>query len=160
MHDPGVRAEVRSQFGEGAFTAQGDLDRHKIRGIVFSNRDKRQALEKILHPRIRECWEPLATRTANTPEWLVADIPLLYETGAEPYFKAVVVVACSPSVQLARLASARNLDLKMAARIIAAQLDLNMKVQKASQVVWNDASQECLDEQAALAAAYFQKYNG
>ena len=152
MHDPQVQEEVLRHFGDGVET-HGAIDRRKLREIVFSDSGKRRALEQILHPRIRECWVPQAGRAAKSGEWMVADIPLLYETGAEPYFKAVFVVACSYSTQIARMIADRNLDREIAEKIIASQLDLKIKMQKGSMVVWNDSAPECLDEQAVLIAS-------
>ncbi len=51
--DPQVKNEIRQQFGTGIFSVEGDLNREKLRAIVFGDAAKKRALEQILHPRIR-----------------------------------------------------------------------------------------------------------
>src|SRR5216684_96835 len=98
-----VKRELLEEFGFTIFSRNGDLNRADLRAIVFQNAAKKSALEKILHPRIRRQWSAEAHIHRKSPDFFFADIPLLYETGGETLCDRVVVVACSPSIQLARL---------------------------------------------------------
>src|SRR3954471_17315107 len=103
LNRPEVEHEIRREFGAQVFSNTGDLNRTKLRAIVFADATKKLALEQILHPRIRRQWRTKAKEHRNSPEFFFADIPLLYETGGEGLCDGVVVVACSHKVQLARL---------------------------------------------------------
>src|SRR6478672_7958718 len=107
---PEVKQEILGQFGGGVFSPDGDLNRTKLRAIVFREAAKRRALEQILHPRIRRQWMAEAKKHRNSPDFFFADIPLLYETGGEILCERVVVVACSPALQLARLLGRKSRD--------------------------------------------------
>jgi dephospho-CoA kinase len=93
--DPDVRAALEERFGT--------TDRSKIGEIVFSDRGELEWLEQLLHARVR----------ARRDEWLaglearvaVAEIPLLYETGAERHADAVIVVTAPPEVRRGRNAA-------------------------------------------------------
>src|SRR2546430_5469611 len=98
-----VKSELRAEFGLDVFSPAGDLNREAVRAIVFQDAAKKGALEKILHPRIRRQWSVEADRHRKSPEFCFADIPLLYETGGETLCDRVMVVACSPDIQLANL---------------------------------------------------------
>ena len=102
-NDPEVRGAIEKAFGSEAFLPNGGLNREAIRSIVFADAGKKRALEQILHPRIRRQWSLEAERCRHSTRLFFADIPLLYETGGETLCDRVVVVACSPSVQLERL---------------------------------------------------------
>src|SRR5207302_5300183 len=93
-----VKQEIRIKFGGDVFSRNGDLNRERLRAIVFGDATKRRALERILHPRIRRQWRAEAKRHRNSPKFFFADIPLLYETGGETLCDRVVVVACSHKV--------------------------------------------------------------
>lgn len=155
-----VQQRVRGEFGDAVFTPEGDVDRVRLRGIVFGNEERRRALEQILHPVIREQWLSLAEKARTSGEWLAIDIPLLFETGAEPQFDRIVVVACNASTQMNRLLNIRNLDPDMAGKIIAAQMDLNVKISKADYLIWNDGSHAMLAEQATLLADLLKQRHG
>jgi dephospho-CoA kinase len=158
-HDPTVREAVRSAFGPRAFDAAGDPDRVWLRESVFADPVKRRELEQIVHPAVRAAWAARAAGTADSGQWLCVDIPLLYETGAEVHFSAVIVVACAPATQRARLLQNRQLPATIADQIIAAQMDLASKIAKADHLIWNDSSNSCLDRQARLlAGAVRQRY--
>lgn len=147
---------IRAQFGDVVFAGEKP-DRSKLRELVFEDATKRNQLEAILHPRVRAAWSKMA-REVTDEEWLLIDIPLLFETGAEEEMDRTVVVACSPSVQRRRLRDARGLQAEIAEKIIAAQMDLDSKMRKADHVVWNDASIELLRAQAELLAQHFLRW--
>src|ERR1700730_17245757 len=109
-HDPEVKELIRGEFGAAIFSASGDLNRAQMRSIVFADAEKKRALEQILHPRIRRQWSLEAESRRNSTDFFFADIPLLYETGGETLCDCVVVVACSPGVQLERLMARTKLD--------------------------------------------------
>jgi len=151
-----VKKEILGQFGSGVFSATGDLNRAKLRAIVFDNPTKRRALEQILHPRIRRQWMAQAERHRNSPDLFFADIPLLYETGGETLCERVVVVACSHKVQLDRLAQRKFLKGSEAEQMINSQMALEEKIKRADHVVWNNGERATLMEQARELVALWQ----
>src|SRR5438034_9715868 len=125
---PEVQQEIRAEFGSGVFSRDGDLNREKLRAIIFGDAIKRRALERILHPRIRRQWRAEAKRHRNSPDFFFADIPLLYDTGGEAFCDLVVVVACSSKVPLARLTQRMSLKNTEAEHIIKSQMPLDDKI--------------------------------
>jgi dephospho-CoA kinase len=154
--DPEVKKEIRHEFGTGIFSAGGNLNRDKLRAIVFGDAAKRRALEQILHPRIRREWSEEAETHRNSPDFFFADIPLLYETGGEALCDRVVVVACSFRIQLQRLMERTSLERAAAEQMINSQMPLNEKIERADHVIWNNGDQTGLAEQARFLVAYWQ----
>jgi dephospho-CoA kinase len=148
--DPEVRGLVEREFGAAVYSGGGDLNREEIRTIVFADAEKKRALEQILHPRIRRQWSLEAEGHRNSTELFFADIPLLYETGGETLCDRVVVVACSPGLQLERLMARTGLERAEAQQMIDAQMPLTEKISRADHVVWNNGGREVLKEQARL----------
>ncbi len=144
-----VKQEMLAQFGLGIFLRSGDLNREAVRAIIFQDAAKRRALEQILHPRIRRQWSAEADRHRKTPEFFFADIPLLYETGGETLCDRVVVVACSPDIQLANLTRKMEVERAAAEAMIKSQMPLEEKIKKADHVVWNNGDRSVLAAQAA-----------
>lgn len=93
--DPDVREAIRGRWG-----ADTVGDRGRIGEIVFADPVELDWLERLLHPRTRaltEAW--LATVDAPLA---VVEVPLLYETGGESRFDAVVVISASDEVRSRR----------------------------------------------------------
>ena len=159
-NDPTVHEQVRDRFGPAVFNAAGQADRAALRSLIFADPTKRAELEGILHPSIRRRWTERAESIRQSRGWYLVDIPLLFETRAEPEFDRVVVVACSTATQRDRLRSARGLNETVATQIIEAQLDLELKIRKADHLIWNDAGPEILDDQARLFSSWLRQRYG
>src|SRR6478672_129457 len=145
-----VRGLIEKAFGPEVYSGSGSLNRGAVRAIVFADAEKKRALEQILHPRIRRQWSLEAERHRNSTELFFADIPLLYETGGETLCDRVVVVACSPDLQLQRLRARMSLGEDEAQQMIDAQMPLTEKMKRANHVVWNNGPRDVLKEQARL----------
>jgi dephospho-CoA kinase len=154
---PEVKQQILGEFGKEVFSSIGDLNRARLRAIVFVNATKRRALEQILHPRIRRQWMAEAKKHHNSPEFFFADIPLLYETGGEKWCERVVVVACSRKVQLDRLSKRTPLKSSEAEQILNAQMALDEKIRRADHVVWNNGDRRTLMEQARKLVVFWQE---
>jgi dephospho-CoA kinase len=97
--DIGLQAALRDRWGDRVFR-DGEVDRAEIGRIVFADRAELAWLESELHPRVRaatDAW--VAEQTADV---IVAEIPLLFETGGERRFDRVVVVTAPPELREAR----------------------------------------------------------
>jgi dephospho-CoA kinase len=156
LNRPDVADKVRREFGAEVFSAAGDLNRRKLRAIVFADPTKKRALERISHPRIRRIWRTQAKEHRNSPRFFFADIPLLYETGGESLCDRVVVVACSQKVQLARLRKRKSVRSADAKQMINSQMALEEKIRRANHVVWNNGDRTSLMEQARFLVASWQ----
>jgi len=92
--DTEVRRELAERFGPEVIGADG-ADRTKLAKIVFNDEDELDWLEELLHPRVVQVtldWRADVERGPAPPALTVTEVPLLYETGAEQRFDAVVVI--------------------------------------------------------------------
>jgi dephospho-CoA kinase len=92
--DPEVRRALVERFGT--------TERPAIADIVFSDRAQLEWLERLLHPRVREEYLSWLQGLDASVDVAVAEIPLLYETGGETLFDAVVVVTAPEELRAAR----------------------------------------------------------
>jgi dephospho-CoA kinase len=144
---PGLGAIVR-RFGKGVLRPDGALDRARLGAVVFADAAARRDLEAIVHPAVYEAiggWFRRAD-VIGAP-FAIADIPLLYETGHEQDFDRVIVAACAPEMQLARLMARDGLSESEARRRLAAQMPIEDKVKRADYVIRTDGSFADTDRQ-------------
>ena len=151
-----VKQEIRAEFGSRVFSRNGSLNRAHLRAIIFGDADKKRALERILHPRIRRQWRTEAKGHRKSPRFFFADIPLLYETGGEKLCDRVVVVACSEKVQMERLRKRMAITAAEAKQMMKSQMPLEEKIKRADHVVWNNSNRTALIEQARFLVASWQ----
>jgi dephospho-CoA kinase len=151
---PGTRGAERilDRFGEGVRAAEGGIDRKALGALVFRDEAARRELEAIVHPAV---YEGIAAWYAALPPvaFAVADIPLLYETGRDSAFDAVVVTACEPDEQVRRLRARDGLSAEEARQRISAQLPVEEKVRRADHVIRTDGTHEESDAQVDAVVA-------
>ena len=145
---PGLAA-VRRRFGPDAVRRDGTMDRVRIAQIVFKDKRARLDLEAIIHPAVQKAIDEFFAALPKRTPFAVADIPLLFETGRDNQFNAVVVVACPRELQLQRLMERNKLSKDDAERRLNAQLPIEQKVKKATHVIRTEGTFEETDKQVA-----------
>ncbi len=137
--EPGQPAhqEIVSEFGSEIVGENGVIDRARLAAIVFADPARRQRLEAIVHPRVKEAQERwLAEVAARNPEAIaIVDAALLIEAGAYRYFDKVVVVYCEPQLQLERLMKRNQLTRQEALSRISSQMPAAEKLKYADYVI-------------------------
>ena len=162
--EPGQPAleEIKRAFGPQFVGEDGRLRRRELGRHVFANPELRKTLEAILHPKIRALWQAQAQQWRRGGTSIAAVvIPLLFETGAEKQFDAVVCVACSATTQRARL-SHRSWSTEEVDRRNRAQMPVSEKQARADYVIWTESDLDTHREQLrrVLAAVTARAGNG
>ena len=134
-HDEEVREAIHERWGDDVVG-----DRRRIGEIVFADPAELEWLEQLLHPRValaQRAWLDELAQRAEPPALAVVEIPLLFETGGEERFDAVVVVTAPLKLRERRRGSfaAREARLVPEAE----------KVRRADFAYVNDGSLEELD---------------
>jgi dephospho-CoA kinase len=140
---------VTEAFGVDVLSADGTLDRRRVRDVVFADPTARERLEQILHPIIwtlRKKW--LDQRRAEGADLVVSEIPLLFETGRQGDFDAVVLVDAPSGVRLARIIEQRGLSEEEARRVMDAQMDPASKRERSDFVLDNQGTPDELKSAA------------
>jgi dephospho-CoA kinase len=152
---PGSSAldEIHRQFGADIINSDGTLDRARLRGLIFADDAKKQALEGILHPRIQAETERLAG-TVGGPYQLIV-VPLLVESPLNELMDRILVVDCDPDTQLARLLERDVGGEEQARRMIAAQASREERLAIADDLIDNSGSFDATWDQVATLHDYY-----
>jgi dephospho-CoA kinase len=139
---------IAARFGMDVLAADGSVDRRKLAPIVFADGQARRELEAIVHPAV---YRALAAgmrgfELIGGSPLVVADVPLLYETGHQSDFDRVIVTACPVDTQIRRLIE-RGLTDAEARRRLAAQASTDEKAARADFVINTDGTFEETDRQ-------------
>lgn len=148
-HPPSAAlALIADQFGPGFITAEGSIDRTKMRTHVFSNPAARKALEDILHPLIREeILRQLSSDAADAP-YCVLVVPLLFEVSSFlELVQCTLVVDCDPAQQMERVKQRSALEMEQITAIMATQLSREERLRRADTVIQNSGTLSQLHEQ-------------
>jgi dephospho-CoA kinase len=141
-------AAIAARFGSAVLDEQGALRRNGLAAIVFADARAREDLEAIVHPAVRRGIDAFFAELPPMTDLAVADIPLLFETNRAADFDAVVVAACPPEMQVARVMARDGVAEEAVRQRMAAQLPIEAKVRRADYVI--DTSGSFQDTDAAV----------
>ncbi|MFL9879249.1 dephospho-CoA kinase [Herbaspirillum rhizosphaerae] len=147
-------AAIRTSFGDDFITAEGAMDRAKMRAHVFTDVDARKQLESILHPLIRS--ETARAAAEARGDYLIFVVPLLVESQQwRNRTSRILVVDCSEEVQISRVMQRNAMSRAQVEAIMAAQATRAERLAAADDVIENNLDTTALIPQiAALYARY------
>ncbi len=142
--------EIKQAFGDNVIAEDGSLNRARLREIVFADVARRDELEEILHPRIRDHAFQQAASAAGP--YVIVVVPLLFESPMKQGMNRILVVDCDEATQLRRLTARDNESEAQARRIIAAQASRAERLSIADDVIKSEGS--LADTRAAVEALH------
>ncbi len=149
---PEIVEELRRKFGDEVI-AGGDTDRAALARVVFRDAEALDWLESLLHPHVKRLvdeWAREQERVPLPPPLVVAEVPLLFESGFDREFDYVLLVTAPEAARRRRLVD--KLTGSEFGRRSQRQLDEKVKAARSDFVVDNSGSRVRLKE--ALAEVY------
>ncbi len=144
---PGTRAYERvcGLFGEKVVNQDGTLNRAEIASIVFTDEEKRRALESITHPEVFRLLAQTVELYRDSEEVVVFDAPLIIETGFHEACDVVVVISASEERRVERLVESRGMTPAEASVRMASQVDEGRREALADVVIDNEGDLAALE---------------
>jgi dephospho-CoA kinase len=135
---------VVEYFGDNILDNNGNIDRVKLKGIVFNEPEKKEALEKIVHPAILEYEKKLVSNIKGKDDKaiILTQAALIIEKNTYDRFDAVMVVYVDEETQLQRLLKRDGIDKDLAMKIIESQMPIEEKIKYADFIVDNSRDLE------------------
>ena len=134
-------------FGDGIVGDDGEIDRKIVGNIVFRDERKLKILQSIVWHRIRAMLkDELCRNRADKVEVTAVEAAVLYEAGWENLADRVWTVEASYHLRLARIVSKTGMGEAAARNRIDAQLDPEIRIEKADEVICNDGDLVALEQ--------------
>ena len=127
--------KIIKHFGKSVLADDNELDRKKLRTIIFNNSELRKDLEQIIHPEVHSI---INKKTFESQEpYQIIVIPLLIETGYQNFVDRVLIIDCSLETQLVRLMNRDDEKLESARKIVANQIERKERLKFADDIIEN-----------------------
>jgi dephospho-CoA kinase len=142
--------EVLENFGKDILLPDGGINRRKLGEIVFNDAEKRDWLNRCLHPRVFAAYNAQVGHLKDrAPHAIVVfDAALIIETGYSRNMGKIVVVYADREQQIERLMARDKFSREQALSRIASQMPLSEKRGCADYVIDNSGSREETERQA------------
>ena len=132
-------------FGEKFIDKNNNVDRALLRDEIFKNEDKKEALESIIHPLVRE--EIFNFIENSNSVYKIIMVPLIYETNSQDFYDKIVVVDCKEENQIIRASKRDNKTKNDIINIMKNQASGDERMSIADEVIKNDSSLDDLKKQ-------------
>ena len=133
------------QFGEKFIDKNNNVDRALLRDEIFKNENKKEALESIIHPLVRE--EIFNFIKNSNSVYKIIMVPLIYETNSQDFYDKIVVVDCKEENQIIRASKRDNKTKNDIINIMKNQASSDERMSIADEVIKNDSSLDDLKKQ-------------
>lgn len=128
---------IVENFGEDILLSSKEIDRKKLGKIVFKDKVKREVLNSIVHPLVKEeqvNW--LQKKEQHDPNGIaIIDAALMIESRGYKMFEKIIVVYCDFDIQLKRLMKRNQLSMADSVSRIKAQMAQEEKKKYADFVI-------------------------
>ena len=133
--------EIKKTFQLEDFTLK------QLGEIVFNDQKKLKTLNRIAHPYVIRVFTEQLKKLAKTEEFVVLDIPLLFEAKMEDFCDVIICVYVDEIIQIERLIKRNNLSEEEALKRINSQMPLSEKCKISDYVIDNSKEREYTLEQ-------------
>ncbi|SMF02637.1 dephospho-CoA kinase [Alteromonadaceae bacterium Bs31] len=140
-------SSIRDHFGTEILDKSGNLNRAKLRKIIFDEPSQRKILENITHPLIRT--EILRQLQQSNSDYTILSAPLLLENGLDSYVDRVAVVDLAEEAQVQRSMRRDGASEENIRAIIASQISREERLKRADDIINNSGTIEDAKQQVA-----------
>ena len=135
--------KIAQHFGEDILTKEAELDRAKLREIIFKSEEEKNWLESLLHPAIANQIQDELNASKSPYTILVS--PLLLETNQKDFCSKILAVDVPVETQVERTLKRDGVSKEQVQAIINSQISRNDRLNLADEVIVNDGTLEDLE---------------
>ena len=144
MQSPKVLDNVKTNFGNAIFE-NGHLNRQQLASIVFSNPDKLNKLNAIIHPEVKRLFG-IWIELHKTVPFVVYEAAILFESGSYQNCDYIITVTAPFEDRIARVMQRDNCSREQVLQRINAQWTDEERTAKSNFVIDNTIAQSAKNE--------------
>ncbi len=155
----GAIQKIKSKFGSEFITVNQDLNRDKMRNLVFKNMQARKDLEQIIHPLIYEVVEEQIYKSSSC--YVIVVVPLLFNS--LNYLKLItrsIFIDCEEEIIIKRVIKRSKIGLDILKSILLVQMPREEQIVMADDIILNNGSMVNLKKQVRSLFLFYNKLYG
>ena len=132
-------------FGDKFFDKNSNINRDLLRSEIFVNEEKKNILESIIHPIVREEIAKFINQSDSIYKLIM--VPLIYETNSQDFYDKIIVIDCNEKNQILRASERDNKSKENIINIINNQASRENRNSIADEIILNDSTLDNLRDQ-------------
>ncbi|MFC4159759.1 dephospho-CoA kinase [Chitinimonas lacunae] len=152
---------VAAWLGREYLTADGAIDRARLRARVFGDAEAKRQLDQLFHPLIQRQVEQDLAAVAPDHSYCLLVVPLLFETGTYVAIAdRILVVDCDPDIQISRVQARSGLDIAQIQAIMSHQIDRDSRRRRADDLIDGNQPLEKVQQRVAELHEFYLSWAG
>jgi dephospho-CoA kinase len=135
-----VIEEVKKEFGENVFNADGFLIKQNLAEIIFNDQKALLKINQIIHPRTLAKYNEWLNLYKNKP-YTIHEAAILFENNLQSHFDKIITVYAPQKMRMERVTSRDGITEKFVLKKMKNQLSDEEKNRRADFVINNDGSE-------------------
>ncbi len=144
--------EIEKRYGKKILLSSGELNRKKLREIIFEKEEEKIWLENLLHPLIADLISQELKLSSSI--YTILASPLLFETKQSNHCNETLVIDVSEETQVLRTKTRDEVSEEQVRTIILSQINRSERLRLANHIIENEGS---LDDLAKAVKELHQK---
>lgn len=132
-------------FGDKFLDNQNKINRQLLRNEIFKNPDKKDILESIIHPIVREELSKFVEQSKSI--YKIIMVPLIYETNSKDFYNKIIVIDCDQEHQINRASVRDKKSKEDIENIIKNQATRDQRLSIADEIILNNTTLDDLKTQ-------------
>jgi dephospho-CoA kinase len=131
-------SQIKKEFGDLSYHADGSLNREWLSQHVFSNEARLEKLNSLVHPRVAVDYENWVGMQTEVP-YVLKEAALLFESGSFRLLDKIIVVSAPEAIRQERvLKRDKHRTVEQFREIVEKQLPEEEKLKRADYIIVND----------------------
>lgn len=147
--------DIISKFGADIVDEEGELKRKKLAEIIYSDPEKREALNECTFKYIKKEIENQIKKTESGVT-VIIDAPLLFECELDKICDKVIGIISKKELQIERIVARDNIDYDQAEKRLNAQKDNEFYINKCDEIIENNNDLEWIEEEIRKVAKEYK----
>jgi dephospho-CoA kinase len=131
---------IKSAFGSEAYSANGELNRKYVAGIVFNNEEELKKLNSLVHPAVFRAFDEWAKGFTNEP-YVIKEAAVLFESGSYQFCDKTLLVSAPLEMRLKRVMQRDHISRAEVEAREVRQFTEERKKELADYILHNDDTQ-------------------
>ncbi len=144
MQSPEIIEEIKTKFGNTIFEKR-ILNREKLAEIVFSNPEKLNQLNAIIHPAVQQHFENWILKHENSP-YVIYEAAILFESGSYKKCNLIITVTAPQEARIQRIIQRDKTTREQVMKRINAQWSDEQRISKSDYVIENISAETAKSE--------------
>ena len=144
MSQPGTEYfnAIKRVFGDNFFTDDGNINRKKLADETYNQKDSLHRLNDITFKYVKEEIENQIAANKSENEYVVIDVPLLFEAGLNKSCDVVIAMVADDEKKIERIMERDGIDYATAKKRLDIQPNDDMYLEKADFIIDNTNDDE------------------